>query len=57
MGIADTSQRPAWWQKQRTRERALIVAFLLPSLTIFVLYRMLPLLWNVVLSLQYWSPL
>ena len=57
MGIADTSQRPAWWQKQRTRERALIAAFLLPSLTIFVLYRLLPLLWNVVLSFQYWSPL
>ena len=57
MGIADTSRRLAWWRKQRTRERALIAAFLLPSLTIFVLYRLLPLLWNVVLSFQYWSPL
>ena len=57
MGIADTSRRLAWWQKQRTRERALLVVFLLPSLTIFVLYRLLPLLWNVVLSFQYWSPL
>jgi ABC-type sugar transport system permease subunit len=57
MAIADTSRRPVWWRHQRTRERALIVAFLLPSLTIFVLYRLLPLLWNAVLSFQYWSPL
>jgi ABC-type sugar transport system permease subunit len=57
MAIADTSRKLAWWQKQRPRERALIAAFLLPSLTIFVLYRLLPLLWNVVLSFQYWSPL
>jgi ABC-type sugar transport system permease subunit len=57
MAIADTSRRPVWWQNKRTRERALIIAFLLPSLTIFVLYRLLPLLWNAVLSFQYWSPL
>jgi ABC-type sugar transport system permease subunit len=57
MTIADTSHGPVWFRTQRSRQRALIVAFLLPSLTIFVLYRLLPLLWNVVLSLQYWSPL
>jgi ABC-type sugar transport system permease subunit len=57
MTIADTSHGPVWFRTQRSRQRALIVAFLLPSLTIFVLYRLLPLLWNVVLSFQYWSPL
>jgi len=46
-----------WWQRKRTRELALVAAFLLPSLTLFVLYRLLPLGWNVLLSLQYWSPL
>jgi multiple sugar transport system permease protein len=34
----------------------LIWAFLAPSLSIFLLYRILPLLWNVVLSLETWSP-
>jgi len=46
-----------WWQRKRTRDLALVAAFLLPSLTLFVLYRLLPLGWNVLLSLQYWSPL
>ena len=46
-----------WWQRRRTRELALVACFLLPSLTIFFLYRVLPLGWNVLLSLQYWSPL
>jgi ABC-type sugar transport system permease subunit len=34
----------------------LIACFLLPSLAIFVLYRVIPLFWNVVLSFQSWSP-
>ncbi len=37
------------------RELVLVWAFLLPSIAIFVLYRILPLLWNVVLSLQQFS--
>ena len=42
----------------RARRRALVVAcFLAPSLLIFVVYRILPLVWNVVLSFQFWSPL
>src|SRR5215475_544071 len=49
--------RQGWWQRKRTRDLALVAAFLLPSLTLFVLYRLLPLGWNVLLSLQYWSPL
>ncbi len=42
----------------RSRRRAIVVAcFLAPSLLIFIVYRILPLVWNVVLSFQYWSPL
>ncbi len=33
------------------------VCFLAPSLAIFVLYRILPLIWNGVLSFEAWSPL
>jgi ABC-type sugar transport system permease subunit len=46
-----------WYGRKRTRELALIVCFLLPSLAIFLLYRMIPLGWNVVLSFQSWSPM
>ena len=46
-----------WYQRKRTREVALAVCFLLPSLAIFFLYRILPLFWNVFLSFEYWSPL
>ena len=41
---------------RRARGTLLIWAFLAPSLAIFVLYRILPLLWNVGLSLHTWSP-
>lgn len=47
----------SWWGQQRNRQLTLIVCFLLPSLIIFFLYRLLPLGWNVLLSFQNWSPL
>ncbi len=47
----------AWHRRKRTRELLLVACFLLPSLAIFFLYRLLPLGWNVLLSFQYWSPL
>ena len=47
----------SWFHRKRTRELALVACFLLPSLAIFFLYRVLPLGWNVWLSFQYWSPL
>jgi ABC-type sugar transport system permease subunit len=50
-------RRDDWWRRKRTRELALIACFLLPSVTVFFLYRVLPLGWNVLLSMQYWSPL
>ncbi|HEX2886852.1 sugar ABC transporter permease [Vineibacter terrae] len=46
-----------WHRRKRTRELLLVACFLLPSLAIFFLYRLLPLGWNVLLSFQYWSPL
>ena len=49
--------RAGGWATQRNRQLALIACFLLPSLVVFVLYRVLPLGWNVVLSFQAWSPL
>lgn len=41
---------------QRGREMTLVWLFLLPSLVIFALYRIIPMIWNVVLSLEFWSP-
>ena len=41
---------------QRGREMTLVWLFLLPSLAIFALYRIIPMIWNVVLSLEFWSP-
>jgi ABC-type sugar transport system permease subunit len=42
---------------RRARQTALIACFLAPALLIFVVYRILPLAWNLVLSFQAWSPL
>ena len=46
-----------WWATRRNRQLALIACFLLPSLIVFFLYRLLPLGWNVILSFESWSPL
>jgi len=43
-------------KKKRTRDLMLVWLFLMPSLAIFMLYRIIPLIWNGVLSFQYWSP-
>ena len=55
--MSKIGRRGAWWRKKRTRELAIVACFLLPSLAIFFLYRVLPLGWNLLLSVQYWSPL
>lgn len=44
-------------RRTQTRQTMLVWCFLAPSLLIFLLYRILPLAWNVVLSFQAWSPL
>ncbi|MEO7254660.1 MAG: sugar ABC transporter permease [Casimicrobium sp.] len=45
----------AGMSRKRKRELILVWAFLLPSLAVFFLYRVLPLLWNAVLSFQDFS--
>ena len=54
--LGAAAARPAFWARRRSRELGLIWLFLLPSLVIFLLYRIIPLVWNVVLSLEFWSP-
>ena len=46
-----------WWATQRNRQLVLVACLLLPSLIVFLLYRIVPLGWNVMLSFQDWSPL
>jgi multiple sugar transport system permease protein len=46
-----------WAVRHRTRQALLFWCFLAPSLAIFLLYRVIPVVWNLVLSFQYWSPL
>ena len=41
---------------KRQRGRALVWLFLAPSLLVFLLYRIIPLGWNIVLSFERWSP-
>ena len=43
-------------RKKKTRELLLVWFFILPSLAIFTLYRIIPLFWNGLLSFQFWSP-
>jgi multiple sugar transport system permease protein len=50
-------RRPRLAERRSTRKAALIACFLAPSLVIFILYRILPLGWNVLLSFEAWSPL
>src|ERR1700730_2984087 len=50
-------RRPTLMGRKSTRKAVLIWSFLAPSLLIFLLYRILPLAWNVVLSFEAWSPL
>src|SRR5690606_33342376 len=51
-----SSGKVSFLASQRGRELTLIWLFLLPSLAIFALYRIIPMIWNVVLSLEFWSP-
>jgi multiple sugar transport system permease protein len=44
-------------RRRRVREVALAIGFLAPSLAIYMLYRIIPLIWNVILSFESWSPL
>jgi ABC-type sugar transport system permease subunit len=54
--LASGPRRPRLRRKE-VRRSVLVWCFLLPSLLIFLLYRILPLAWNLVLSFQDWSPM
>ncbi len=54
---AEPVARPRLIARKRTRQALLVWCFLAPSLAIFLLYRIIPLFWNVVLSFQEWSPM
>jgi ABC-type sugar transport system permease subunit len=41
----------------RARQQKVVACFLAPSLLIFIVYRIAPLIWNIILSFQSWSPL
>jgi len=57
VAAAPARHAATWYERKRTRELALVVCFLLPALSIFFLYRILPLGWNLWLSFHAWSPL
>ncbi len=57
MSAAPERRRTSFLRKATTRQAILVWCFLLPSLLIFLLYRILPLAWNILLSFQAWSPL
>jgi multiple sugar transport system permease protein len=54
---AEPVARPRFIARKRTRQALLVWCFLAPSLLIFLLYRIIPLFWNLVLSFQEWSPM
>src|SRR5438128_6327901 len=55
IGAAPSHRRQPRAGARRKREVLLVWIFLLPSLVVFFLYRILPLFWNVVLSFQEFS--
>src|SRR5215475_7597927 len=57
MSVGRKAQRRRTLVRHRTRRALLFWCFLAPSLAIFLLYRIIPVVWNLVLSFQYWSPL
>jgi len=54
---SEAPARPRLFAGRRVRQTALVWCFLLPSLAIFLLYRIIPLAWNLLLSFQDWSPM
>lgn len=55
-GLALPRPRRQLIARRRHREHVLIWTLLLPALAIFLLFRILPLIWNLWLSFQYWEP-
>src|ERR1700681_39951 len=58
MAISETAaRRPSFTTRKSTRKAVLVWSFLAPSLLIFLLYRIMPLGWNVLLSFEAWAPM
>lgn len=57
MSAAPERRRTSFLRRAATRQAMLVWCFLAPSLLIFLLYRILPLGWNVLLSFEAWSPM
>lgn len=59
MTSAAAAPKPArsFIARKQTRQAILVWCFLAPSLLIFLLYRIIPLVWNLILSFQAWSPM
>src|SRR6201995_1422265 len=55
--VETSAARSRFIERKSTRKATLIWCFLAPSLLIFLLYRILPLGWNVLLSFEAWSPM
>jgi multiple sugar transport system permease protein len=53
----EAPDRPRLLARKRVRQTMLVWCFLLPSFAIFLIYRIIPLGWNFVLSFQDWSPM
>jgi multiple sugar transport system permease protein len=49
--------RGGLFARRRHRELFLIWLLLAPALAIFLVFRVIPLLWNLALSFQFWSPM
>lgn len=44
------------FQRKKTRELAFVWMLLAPALAVYLFYRVVPLLWNLVLSFSFWAP-
>lgn len=44
------------FHSMKRREAAFVAVLLAPALTIYLFYRVIPLLWNLVLSFSFWAP-
>jgi len=54
---AQAPMRAGTLPRERTRRTILVWSLIVPVLAIFLIYRIIPLAWNVILSFEYWTPL
>ena len=54
--VVTTTASPGLFWRRRHRHLIFVWALLVPALAVFLLFRIIPLGWNLVLSFQYWAP-